>query len=195
MSYFIHRIRLVELCQEAVDTLPSIVLESQTTKYDMVLSLHAKFQKFFQQLPINFRPDAASIQQSQDICRDRPPEMLLLSQDLHPFGSNRAGATAIMMPKWASALPLLPRYSAGLPGGRHPRHRRLVRQKFAAGRRGNSAAETAATIRAEASMAVPGLAATDVSPRGSSRMSALENRINIEEGPAEFGSSRSLDSL
>ncbi|KAK8084650.1 hypothetical protein PG997_005921 [Apiospora hydei] len=61
--------------------------------------------------------------------------------------------------------------------------------------KGKSAAETTATIRAEASMAVPGLAATAVSPRGSSRMSTLEDRIRTEEGPAEFGSSQSLDPL
>ncbi|KAK8130924.1 hypothetical protein PG984_007362 [Apiospora sp. TS-2023a] len=72
MSYFLHRIRLAQLCREAVDTLPPIALESQATKYDAVLALHAKFQDFAQELPVYFRLNAASIQQSQSLSRDRP---------------------------------------------------------------------------------------------------------------------------
>lgn len=72
MTHFIHRIRLAELCREAVDTMPSILLDNQAANYDVVLALHSKFQNYIQQIPIFFRLDVPSIQQSRDICRDRP---------------------------------------------------------------------------------------------------------------------------
>ncbi|KAI9162737.1 putative transcription factor lepB [Paramyrothecium foliicola] len=67
ISQFILRVRLAEICREAVDTLPSIRAESQSTNYDTVLALHGKFQEYIQDLPIHFRLDDTSIQQSEEI--------------------------------------------------------------------------------------------------------------------------------
>ncbi|KAL4972931.1 hypothetical protein BDW66DRAFT_154277 [Aspergillus desertorum] len=79
MSAFLCRIRLAELCREVVDTLPSLLLDSpdvssqeQEVDYNLVLDLDARFQGFLNALPIFFKLDHRSIQQSLAICRERP---------------------------------------------------------------------------------------------------------------------------
>ncbi|KAL4758932.1 Zn(II)2Cys6 transcription factor [Aspergillus foveolatus] len=77
MSAFLCRIRLAELCREVVDTMPSLLLESpdvssQEVDYNLVLDLDARFQNFLNALPIFFKLDHRSIQQSLAICRERP---------------------------------------------------------------------------------------------------------------------------
>ncbi|KAL4998930.1 hypothetical protein BDV10DRAFT_184826 [Aspergillus recurvatus] len=79
MSAFLCRIRLAELCREVVDTMPSLLLESpdvssqeQDVDYNLVLDLDARFQSFLHALPIFFKLDHRSIQQSLAICRERP---------------------------------------------------------------------------------------------------------------------------
>ncbi|KAL4897040.1 hypothetical protein BDV59DRAFT_169655 [Aspergillus ambiguus] len=76
-TVFIYRIRLSELCREAVDTMPSVLLESPKlsssgVSYDSILALDAKFQNLLSELPIFFRLDPSSIQQSVGICEQRP---------------------------------------------------------------------------------------------------------------------------
>ncbi|KAL5357893.1 hypothetical protein BJX96DRAFT_163378 [Aspergillus floccosus] len=77
ITAFIFRIRLAELCREVVDTMPSLLLESpelsaHDVDYDLILALDAKFQTLLSEMPIFFKLDPTSIQQSMGICRERP---------------------------------------------------------------------------------------------------------------------------
>lgn len=72
MSAFIYRVKLGDLCREIVDTMPSILLGSQDPEYDLVLALDKKLQAYFDELPVFFRLDPISIQQSQEVCKERP---------------------------------------------------------------------------------------------------------------------------
>ncbi|KAI9742548.1 MAG: hypothetical protein M1818_003688 [Claussenomyces sp. TS43310] len=72
LSAFIYRVKLAEVCREIVDTMPSILLESQGLEYDIILALDNKLQAYLKQLPVFFRLDPTSIQQSQEICKERP---------------------------------------------------------------------------------------------------------------------------
>ena len=72
MSAFIQRIKGADLCREVIDRLPSILLQSQEPVYETILDLDMKFQNHLKELPVFFRLDAESIQQSQQICKDQP---------------------------------------------------------------------------------------------------------------------------
>lgn len=72
MSSFIQRIKLADICRTIVDTLPSTLLSPQELDYDVVLGLNARLQDFVKGLPLFFQLDAASIQQSREICSERP---------------------------------------------------------------------------------------------------------------------------
>lgn len=71
-SAFIWRIKLAEICREVTDITPSIILEPQEVDYSTVLEQDAKFRKLLDDFPVFFKLDPTSIQQSLDICRDRP---------------------------------------------------------------------------------------------------------------------------
>ena len=79
MSAFLCRIRLSELCREVVDSMPPVLLDSpeaspfqHNVDYELVLDLDTRFRVFVEALPIFFRLDQASMQQSLGICRERP---------------------------------------------------------------------------------------------------------------------------
>lgn len=72
MSYFLHRLRLADLCRQVVDTLPSVLLEPQDLDYDIVLMLDSKFQSLIKSLPTFFQLDPNSIQESLEVCQARP---------------------------------------------------------------------------------------------------------------------------
>ncbi|CAM1503205.1 Fc.00g079810.m01.CDS01 [Cosmosporella sp. VM-42] len=72
MTAFIYRIKLADLCRQVVDQIPLMLLDPQDIDYETVLSLDARFQVFLKDLPVFFKLDPASIQQSQGICRERP---------------------------------------------------------------------------------------------------------------------------
>lgn len=72
MSAFIMRVKSSSLCREVIDTLPPVLLESTEPDYDTILELDAKFQTFLNDLPVYFKLDPASIEQSRDICKKRP---------------------------------------------------------------------------------------------------------------------------
>ena len=66
------RIRLATLCREAVDALPSILLDSQEPEYEVILALDKKFHEYIENIPDFFKIDERSVQKSQEICRERP---------------------------------------------------------------------------------------------------------------------------
>lgn len=72
MSAFFARVQASELCRDVIDALPSIMLDSQECDYETILELDAKFQKHMDDLPFFFRLDQASIEQSRQICKERP---------------------------------------------------------------------------------------------------------------------------
>lgn len=72
MSAFIMRVKCAALCREVIDTLPSILLDSTEPNYDTILALDAKFQDHLNELPVYFKTDPASIEQSREICKHRP---------------------------------------------------------------------------------------------------------------------------
>lgn len=72
MSAFIMRVKCAELCRQVIDTLPSILLDSTEPDYDTILALDAKFQDHLNELPMYFKTDPASIEQSREICKNRP---------------------------------------------------------------------------------------------------------------------------
>lgn len=72
MSAFIMRVKSSSLCREVIDALPSVLLDSAEPDYDTILALDAKFQDFLNDLPVYFKLDPASIEQSREICKKRP---------------------------------------------------------------------------------------------------------------------------
>lgn len=72
MSAFLLRVRLADLCRQVIDTLPTISLDPQETDYDTVLALDAKFRGLLHDLPQFFQLDPISVQQTEQICRERP---------------------------------------------------------------------------------------------------------------------------
>ena len=72
MSAFMQRIKLADLCRQAIDTLPSILLEREEANYSSILALDVKFQAYINNLPVFFRLDAPSVHQSEAICDARP---------------------------------------------------------------------------------------------------------------------------
>ena len=72
MSAFLQRVKLGDLCRETINTLPSMLLEQEEADYSSILELDAKFHAYLDTLPIFFRLDTASMQQSEAICIDRP---------------------------------------------------------------------------------------------------------------------------
>ncbi|KAJ5988827.1 hypothetical protein N7481_004037 [Penicillium waksmanii] len=72
MSAFFARVQGSELCRDVIDALPSIMLDSQECDYETILELDAKYQKHMDDLPFFFKLDTASIEQSRQICQERP---------------------------------------------------------------------------------------------------------------------------
>ncbi|RDW68946.1 Zn(II)2Cys6 transcription factor [Aspergillus mulundensis] len=77
MSAFLYRVHLAELCREIVDVLPPGLFESPETwykevDYNIILDLDKRIQSTLANLPIYFKLDPASIQQSLSICHQRP---------------------------------------------------------------------------------------------------------------------------
>lgn len=72
MSGFLARVQGSELCRDVIDALPSIMLESQDCAYETILELDAKYQKHMEDLPFFFKLDPVSIEQSRQICKERP---------------------------------------------------------------------------------------------------------------------------
>lgn len=72
MSAFIMRVKSSSLCREVIDALPSILLDSTEPDYHTILALDAKFQDFLNELPVYFKTDPVSIEQSREICKERP---------------------------------------------------------------------------------------------------------------------------
>lgn len=67
----VHRIQLAELCEETVNRFP-FALDPTMRDYDDVLALDTKFHEYLRQLPEFFQLDPASIQQTQEICQEKP---------------------------------------------------------------------------------------------------------------------------
>ncbi|KAJ5390243.1 uncharacterized protein N7496_001311 [Penicillium cataractarum] len=72
MSAFLMRVKSASLSREVIDALPSILLGSTEPDYDTILELDAKFQNLLNELPVHFKTDPASIEQSREICKKRP---------------------------------------------------------------------------------------------------------------------------
>ncbi|KAL4905495.1 hypothetical protein BDW74DRAFT_185040 [Aspergillus multicolor] len=77
MSAFLYRVHLAELCREIVDLLPSGLFESpeivcQEVDYSIILELDKRIQTTLSELPIFFKLDSVSVQQSLAICHQRP---------------------------------------------------------------------------------------------------------------------------
>lgn len=72
ISGFIFRVKGADLCREVIDALPSVLLDSQEPDYDTILALDSRFQACLEGLPFFFKLDNESIEQSKEICRERP---------------------------------------------------------------------------------------------------------------------------
>lgn len=81
MSYDIQRIKLANLCREAVDLLPISVHDISTVDYQQVIALDQRFDVFLQELPVFLRNDEQSIQQSVQVVA-RYPQMRIQRQFL-----------------------------------------------------------------------------------------------------------------
>ncbi|KAJ5988397.1 hypothetical protein N7481_003607 [Penicillium waksmanii] len=65
MSASIARIRLAEICEEAVNELPFNGLDSSELDYEIVLALDAKFQEYLRDLPSFFQLHPGGVQDTQ----------------------------------------------------------------------------------------------------------------------------------
>ncbi|KAL4804721.1 hypothetical protein BDV18DRAFT_161811 [Aspergillus unguis] len=77
MTAFLCRIRLAELCREVVDAMPSVFFEYPESSldevdYNLILRMDERFETFLNDLPVFFKLDSQSMQQSITICRERP---------------------------------------------------------------------------------------------------------------------------
>ena len=72
MSYYIQRIRLAELCREAVDLIPMSHHASLTVNYRAVIALDKRFEAFLEELPLFLRNDEESIRKSEQLIAMRP---------------------------------------------------------------------------------------------------------------------------
>ncbi|KAJ5674066.1 hypothetical protein N7462_009505 [Penicillium macrosclerotiorum] len=72
MSAFFWRIKTSELCRQVIDALPSVLLDSSENDYDTILELDQRFQKLIEDMPVFFKIDPDSIEQSREICKERP---------------------------------------------------------------------------------------------------------------------------
>ncbi|KAH8803694.1 hypothetical protein F5884DRAFT_806245 [Xylogone sp. PMI_703] len=72
MCGFVHRIKLADICREIVDSMPSVFLESNEPDYETILAFDKKLQNYLKDLPVFFKLDPVSIQQSEPICKERP---------------------------------------------------------------------------------------------------------------------------
>lgn len=72
MSAFFFRVKTSEVCREVIDALPSILLDSQEPEYDTILQLDRRFHDLIDNLPVFFKLDQESIEQSRTICKERP---------------------------------------------------------------------------------------------------------------------------
>jgi len=72
ISAFFFRVRTSEICREVIDALPSILLDSQEPEYDTILQLDKRFHDLMDSVPVFFKLDQESIEQSRAICKERP---------------------------------------------------------------------------------------------------------------------------
>ncbi|KAB8239309.1 Zn(II)2Cys6 transcription factor [Aspergillus alliaceus] len=72
MTYYILRIKLAEISRSVVDALPFSPSDWAMVEYDMIVSLNRKFDEFLRDLPVFFRHDAASREQSRNVDRRYP---------------------------------------------------------------------------------------------------------------------------
>lgn len=72
MTAFLCRVRLADVCRQVIDTLPTISLDPQEVDYDTVLTLDTKFRELLRDLPSFFQLDPISVQQNEQLCRERP---------------------------------------------------------------------------------------------------------------------------
>ncbi|KAJ5155748.1 hypothetical protein N7492_008551 [Penicillium capsulatum] len=72
MSAFLLRVQGAQLCREIIDTLPSILLDSQYPDYETILELDAKCHRAIDHIPTYFKLDRESIESSRSICEERP---------------------------------------------------------------------------------------------------------------------------
>ena len=72
MSAFLLRVKGAQVCREIIDSLPSILLDSQEPDYETILALDTRCHDAIGNLPVYFRLDPASIEQSKEICTERP---------------------------------------------------------------------------------------------------------------------------
>ncbi|KAJ5916421.1 hypothetical protein N7504_000436 [Penicillium tannophilum] len=72
MSAFITRVQGADLCRQVIDALPSVLLDSQEPDYKIILELDSKFHDHIASLPVYYKLDQESIEQSRQICKERP---------------------------------------------------------------------------------------------------------------------------
>ena len=72
LSYFLQRTRMGELSRSIADCLPLTLSDPEETNYDDVIHLDGKFENFLAELPVFFRLDDESLQQSREIDRKYP---------------------------------------------------------------------------------------------------------------------------
>lgn len=81
MSYSIQRIKLANLCREAIDLIPISVFDASKLDYKQVVALDQRFLVFLEEIPIFLRSDEQSIQQSEHVVA-RYPQMRVQRQAL-----------------------------------------------------------------------------------------------------------------
>lgn len=72
MTAFLYRVKHAGICREAVDSMPSMLLEPQEPDYSLVLALDRKLRALLAELPTFFQLDPISIHQSKQICQEQP---------------------------------------------------------------------------------------------------------------------------
>ena len=72
MSYFLQRTRMGELSRNIADCLPLTLSDPNETNYNDIIHLDSKFESFLNELPVFFRLDEESLQQSREIDRKYP---------------------------------------------------------------------------------------------------------------------------
>ena len=72
MSYFLQRTRMGELSRSIADCLPLTLSDPDKTNYDDIVRLDSKFENFLTELPVFFRLDEESLQQSREVDRKYP---------------------------------------------------------------------------------------------------------------------------
>ncbi|KAK1138548.1 2-dehydropantoate 2-reductase (Ketopantoate reductase) (KPA reductase) (KPR) [Aspergillus melleus] len=75
--FLLTRIRLAQICRQAVDTITSDLddpqeLESLERSSEVIAKIHGEFQAFIEGLPSILKVDAESLQQSHELCEKHP---------------------------------------------------------------------------------------------------------------------------